>query len=76
MERAELVRRIAARSGLGFEEAERLLEVVVEELSIAAARRRTVDLDVLGRLEPEPGAPGVRFRPSPGHSAFGAHRRE
>ena len=56
MDRADLVRRIAARSGLGVEEADRLLELIVAELSTAAVRRRPLDLGDLGRFEPEPGS--------------------
>ena len=76
MDRAELVRRIVVRSGLRFDEADRLLETVLAELSSAAARRQPLDLGDLGRFEPNPGAPGSRLLPSPAHSAFGAHRRE
>jgi hypothetical protein len=76
MDRAEFVRRIVARSGLGFEEADRLLDVVLEEFCSATGGHRPLDLGDLGRLEPEPEAAGARFVPSRNYSAFGAHRRE
>jgi nucleoid DNA-binding protein len=76
MDRDELVRRISSRGGIDFEEADRLLEVVLRELGATAARRQRMDLGDLGALVPESGATGARLVPPRNLSAFGAHRRE
>jgi hypothetical protein len=76
MDRAHFVRRISAASGVPYEEAERVIEVVLRELCVAASHRQPVDFGHLGCFEPEAGGPSARFRPAAVRSAFGGGRRD